>query len=137
MPGARCSAISTTFATQPYSLPYPDPVLVAGLCFALAELVAWGRCPLARHKGGRAVSPAFRADMCSRTFVMTSIRLCRPGDPPPPVRPCALHPPVSATARVAAQRCAPTQTHKDKIMTTNAQITTVPEHGETVFIPLN
>ena len=37
MPGARCSAISTTFATQPYSLPYPDPVLVAGLCFALAE----------------------------------------------------------------------------------------------------
>lgn len=49
-----------------------------------------------------------------------------------------MHPPVSATARVAAQRCAPTQTHKDQDHDDQyAQITTVPEHGETVFIPLN
>src|SRR5216684_5871450 len=43
----------------------------------------------------------------------TEIRLCRPGDPPPPRPPLPFAPPVSPTGRVAAQRCALTQPHKE------------------------
>jgi ParB family transcriptional regulator, chromosome partitioning protein len=44
-----------------------------------------------------------------------------------------LHPPVSPTGRVAAQRCASTQAKR--IKTTNTAPTA--EHGTTIFIPLN
>ena len=42
------------------------------------------------------VSPTFRADTMFSTAVMTDIRLCRPGDPPPP-----------ATALTASPRSLP------------------------------
>src|SRR5690606_23596955 len=49
----------------------------------------------------------------------------------------ALASPVSPTGRAAAQRCAATLTHRRKTMTIKAETATVPENGETVFIPLN
>ncbi len=76
---------------------HPDPVLSPGRRSAPAGPVAWGLCPLARRKGSPALDrdglPSLPRGCVFPTLAMASIRLCRPGDPPPSRSPLHLAPP--------------------------------------------
>src|SRR5713226_2391292 len=92
-------------------LAHPDQILCPASAGALAGIVLLGALPpraaqgIADARPGRSPQPS-----APRTLVRG---LCRPGDPPPSRPPLHLAPPVSPTGRVAAQRCALTQPHKE------------------------
>src|SRR6266478_9630425 len=95
---------------QVLRLAHPDQILLRPPLALLPDEVCLGRCPraaqgIADARPGRSPQPS-----APRTLVRG---LCRPGDPPPSRPPLHLAPPVSPTGRVAAQRCALTQPHKE------------------------
>ncbi len=92
----------------------PDRILLPASASLWSGGFARGSAP-ARRKGsltlGRAGLPSLPRGYVLAHCRQTSIRLCRPGDPPPARPPLHLATPVSPTGRVAAQRCASTQAH--------------------------
>lgn len=100
-----------TAIRMPDRLVFRSLIFCSGSCTRLPLALTPSRIAkgsaLAVGKSGHAVSPTFRADAAFSTSVIPEIRLCRPGDPPPPDSSCPLLP--RSRRRAGLQRSAALQ----------------------------